>query len=200
VPCLNSLEIIPQKDVSNIKYNAITGDIEAARVQQEGGKQIASISGADAQSVFNNFSNIKAFVDEQNRINAQLSGLVPVSDIGSARSVVGSAIKTSGKDITGEQLVSDLINNFSPNQETSDLLNKELRSGSFSKTIDNINGDKAVRYIAGQLSLPHEIVEDENNIKKIRQARVQAAQEQAAQQEQLAQAEVVNKVAPVVNA
>ena len=118
---------------------SITGDIESARAQASGGQQIASISGADAQSVFNNFANIKAFVDEQNRINAQLSGLVPITDAGAARSAVGASISTSGSNVTGEQLLSNLISSFSGNKETFDLLEQTRRDGKFSELISKLN-------------------------------------------------------------
>jgi hypothetical protein len=65
-------------------------------------------------------------------------------------------------------------------------------------TVDNINGDDALRYIANKLDLPHEFIRYEVELKKLREARAQAAQEAAAQQQQMAQAEVVNKVAPAM--
>lgn len=63
---------------------------------------------------------------------------------------------------------------------------------------DNIDSDGGLRYIANKLDLPHEFIRDSVELKKLREARAQAAQEAATQQQQMAQAEVVNKVAPAM--
>lgn len=63
---------------------------------------------------------------------------------------------------------------------------------------DNFNPDAAFRYIANSLSLPYELIRDEKDVKKLREARAeqaQAAQEQAAQAQD---AEVASKMAPII--
>jgi hypothetical protein len=64
--------------------------------------------------------------------------------------------------------------------------------------VDNFNPDAAIRYIANTLSLPYELMRDEKDVKKLREARVQEAQAAQAQAQQMMDAETTAKMAPVL--
>jgi hypothetical protein len=64
--------------------------------------------------------------------------------------------------------------------------------------VDNFNPDAAIRYIANTLSLPYELMRDEKDVKKIRDARAQEAQAAQAQAQQMMDAETTAKMAPVL--
>ena len=59
--------------------------------------------------------------------------------------------------------------------------------------MDNFDGDEMSRYAASTFDLPHKILTDVEEVKKIRQARQKAQMEIAQQQQQMQQAEIINK-------
>lgn len=61
---------------------------------------------------------------------------------------------------------------------------------------DNYNADAYAQYVARQLSLPQQLLNDERTKKDIRSARAEANKKMIDQQNQTQQAEVINKVAP----
>lgn len=65
------------------------------------------------------------------------------------------------------------------------------------EVVDNIDADEAFRYIARMFSAPQEIIRDESDRDDLRSARAQQAQQAQEQQDELAQAEVINKVSPM---
>lgn len=64
--------------------------------------------------------------------------------------------------------------------------------------VDNFNPDAALRYIANTLSIPYELMRDEKEVKKLREARAEEAQAQQAQAQQMMDAETTAKMAPVL--
>lgn len=61
---------------------------------------------------------------------------------------------------------------------------------------DNINADKAARFVLKQGGLPQDLMRDEDDIKKMRAARDEANRQMIEQQQQQQQAEMVAKVGP----
>jgi TP901 family phage tail tape measure protein len=115
---------------------SVRGDIEALAVQRQAGQGISRLTGVDPQTVFNSFESIKSLITEQNKINAQLSGLGSVQT--GLRSSVGEVIGegTSGKN--GTSILSELISKLDVNQQTKDFLGAELRSGGLANVTQNI--------------------------------------------------------------
>jgi hypothetical protein len=62
--------------------------------------------------------------------------------------------------------------------------------------IDYINGDNAVKYIFNAFGVPQSIINDNKDVKAVRDARAQAQQQQMQMQQQQHEAEVVNKTTP----
>jgi hypothetical protein len=65
--------------------------------------------------------------------------------------------------------------------------------------LDNLNGDETVKAIAKLAGLPQEVLRNEEEIAELREQRAEAQEKQAQHEDELADAEKVSKVAPVLN-
>lgn len=64
--------------------------------------------------------------------------------------------------------------------------------------LDNIDGDKAVRYVLRSYGTPEDAIAKEAKVRQSREARAQAQQEQIEAQKQMQAAETVNKMSPMM--
>lgn len=65
--------------------------------------------------------------------------------------------------------------------------------------LDNINGDNAILEIAKIYGLPQSMIRPKDEVENIRKVRAQAQQAQLKQQQEMADAEKINKVSPVLS-
>lgn len=64
------------------------------------------------------------------------------------------------------------------------------------QTLDNLNGDEALKYIFGVYGVPHRLMNSKKVVDDTRNARAQAQQEAAQQQQEAHQAEIAGKTLP----
>jgi hypothetical protein len=65
-------------------------------------------------------------------------------------------------------------------------------------TMDNLDTDQAFHYIAKTVGLPYELIRRKNDVKKLRDAKSQQAQDMMDQQNQQHEADIASKTAPVL--
>ena len=66
------------------------------------------------------------------------------------------------------------------------------------QVLDYVNGDNLTKYVFNAIGVPQSVINDDSNVKQVREARASAQQQQVQMMNEQHTADVANKVAPVL--
>ena len=109
------------------------------------------------------------------------------------------------KVLNGKRVDFTFASTMARAQLTNEVMKIQKALGSISgiaqvqpQVLDYVNGDNLTKYVFNAIGVPQSVINDDSNVKQVREARAQAQQQQTKMIEEQHTAEVTNKVAPAL--